>query len=74
MMSDLDVLAKFVTENFPADAHMPDLQVYTANSTAACPAGKVVMVAPGNSPVLERTACGKAAITYSRLILVSLQG
>ncbi|XP_068703053.1 sushi, von Willebrand factor type A, EGF and pentraxin domain-containing protein 1-like isoform X2 [Montipora foliosa] len=57
MMSDLDVLAKFVTENFPADAHMPDLQVYTANSTAACPAGKVVMVAPGNSPVLERTAC-----------------
>jgi len=57
MMADLDVLATFVKNNFPADAHMPDLQVYAANSAAACPAGKVLMVIPGSGPVLERTMC-----------------
>ena len=62
MMADLDVLATFVKNNFPADAHMPDLQVYAANSAAACPAGKVLMVTPGNCPVLERTMCGKALV------------
>ena len=65
MMADLDVLATFVKDKFPADAHMPDLQVYAANSTAACPAGKVLMVTPGNGPVLERTVCGKASVTTS---------
>jgi len=57
MMADLDVLANFVKENFPNDANMPDLQVSAAASSAACPAGKVMMIAPGNNSELERTVC-----------------
>ena len=59
MMSDLDTLANFVKDNFPQDAHMPDLQVSVAPSSVACPEGKVVMVLPGNGTELERTKCGK---------------
>lgn len=59
MMADLDVLANFVKANFPNDANMPDLQVFAAASSAACPAGKVMMIAPGNNSELERTVCGK---------------
>ena len=59
MMSDLDTLANFVKDNFPQDAHMPDLQVSVAPSSVACPEGKVIMVLPGNGTELERTKCGK---------------
>ena len=59
MMADLDLMAKFIQENFPHDAHMPDLQVSAAASTATCPAGKVIMVLPGDNSELERTVCGK---------------
>ncbi|CAH3025007.1 unnamed protein product [Porites evermanni] len=57
MMSDLDTLANFVKDNFPQDAHMPDLQVSVAPSSVACPEGKVIMVLPGNGTELERTKC-----------------
>ena len=59
MMSDLDTLANFVKDNFPQDAHMPDLQVSVAPSSVACPEGKVIMVLPGNGTELKRTKCGK---------------
>lgn len=59
MMSDLDVLANFVQQNFPNDAHMPNLQVLASASTAACLEGKVKVVVPGNNSELERTVCGR---------------
>ena len=58
-MQDLDVLAKFVTDNFPNDANMPLMTVQSSASGASCPEGKVVVVLPGNSSELERTVCGK---------------
>ena len=59
MMADLDTLATFVKNNFPSDANMPDMQVSVAASSVTCPAGKVMVVLPGNNSELERTICGK---------------
>ena len=59
MMSDLDVLAKFVEENFPNDANMPNLQVVAAASSVACPVGKVLLAKHGNDSNQESTVCGK---------------
>lgn len=57
MMADLDTLATFVKNNFPSDANMPDMQVSVAASSVTCPAGKVMVVLPGNNSELERTIC-----------------
>ncbi|KAJ7392911.1 von Willebrand factor type A domain [Desmophyllum pertusum] len=57
MMQELDILDKFLKESFPNNANMPGMQVSSAASSAACPVGKVVIIAPGDSPELERTSC-----------------
>ena len=61
MMQELETLDKFIKESFPNNANMPGLQVSSAASSAACPIGKVVIIAPGNSSELERASCGKHA-------------
>ena len=58
-MKDLDILESYVTKSFANDAQMPGMQISAAASSAACPAGKMVQVVPGDSSELERTVCGK---------------
>ena len=60
-MEQLETLAYFLKLQFPNDAHMPDLQVEAANSSAACPVGTMMMVGHGEGSELERTVCSKKA-------------
>ncbi|PFX18967.1 Sushi, von Willebrand factor type A, EGF and pentraxin domain-containing protein 1 [Stylophora pistillata] len=57
IMKDLDILESYVTKSFANDAQMPGMQISAAASSAACPAGKMVQVVPGDSSELERTVC-----------------
>ncbi|KAJ7392969.1 Coagulation factor 5/8 C-terminal domain, discoidin domain [Desmophyllum pertusum] len=50
MMQELEILDKFIKESFPNNANMPGLQVSSAASSAACPIGKVVIIAPVECP------------------------
>ncbi|XP_027046383.1 sushi, von Willebrand factor type A, EGF and pentraxin domain-containing protein 1-like isoform X1 [Pocillopora damicornis] len=57
IMKDLDSLESYLRGDFANDAQMPGMQISAAVSSAACPAGKVIKVVPGDSSELERTVC-----------------
>ena len=59
IMKDLDSLESYLRGDFANDAQMPGMQISAAVSSAACPAGKVIKVVPGDSSELERTVCSK---------------
>ena len=75
-MQGLDIVDKFIKERFTKlnnanmhglqSMHRPLVRVSSAASSVACPVGKVVIIALGNSSELERTSCGKyESDTYS---------
>ncbi|KAJ7392960.1 von Willebrand factor type A domain [Desmophyllum pertusum] len=67
MMQGLDIVDKFIKERFTKlnnanmhglqSMHRPLVRVSSAASSVACPVGKVVIIALGNSSELERTSC-----------------
>lgn len=66
MMKDLESLAGFMKQSFPAAASMPTMQVTDNNSTASCPAGKIMKVVSGAGSELERSMCGKSSISLEQ--------